>query len=104
MALEINKSNHDEIINSGKPVVIDFWAEWCGPCRNIAPYIEELAEIYGDKAIVGKINVEESNELAVLYGVRHIPTVIYIKNGKLMDKQIGVANKDVFAAKLEAIL
>lgn len=105
MALEINKSNHEEIINSGKPVILDFWATWCGPCRLIAPFIEEIAEEYGDRVIVGKVNMEDDNEeLAARYGIRNIPTVLYIKNGKLLDKQIGAADKKVYTSKLDAIL
>lgn len=105
MALEVNKSNYDEIINSGKPVVLDFWATWCGPCRTIAPYIDEIANEYEGKAIIGKVNMDDDNDdLAVKYGVRNIPTVLYIKDGQLVDKQVGVANKSVYVQKLEAIL
>jgi thioredoxin 1 len=104
MALNVNRANYDEVINSGKPVVLDFWATWCGPCRVIAPYIDELASEYGDKAIVGKVNVDEDSELAAEYGVRNIPTVLFIKDGQLIDKQVGAAGKEVFVQKLEAIL
>ncbi|MDR1170634.1 MAG: thioredoxin [Prevotellaceae bacterium] len=106
MALEVNKFNYDEVISSDKPVILDFWAGWCVPCRSIAPIIDEIANEYEGKAIVGKVNVDDdgNNELALLYGVRNIPAVLYIKNGKLVDKQIGAAGKDVFVKKLEAIL
>jgi thioredoxin 1 len=105
MALEINRANYDEVISSNKPVVLDFWATWCVPCKVIAPYIDEIAEKYEGKVIVGKVNIDDNNDdLAVKYGVRNIPTVLFIKNGQLIDKQIGVAEKDVFVKKLEAIL
>jgi thioredoxin 1 len=105
MALNVNRANYEEVINSGKPVVLDFWATWCGPCRVIAPYIEELASEYEDKVIVGKVNMEDDNdELAIMYGVKNIPTVLYIKDGQLIDKQVGAAGKDVFVQKLKAIL
>jgi thioredoxin 1 len=105
MALEVNRTNYEEIINSDKPVVLDFWATWCGPCRAIAPYIDEIANEYEGKVIVGKVNLDDDNdELAVMYGVRSIPAVLYIKNGQLVDKQVGAAGKDVFVQKLKAIL
>jgi thioredoxin 1 len=105
MALEVNRANYEEVINSDKPVVLDFWATWCGPCRVIAPYIDEIAKEYEGKAIVGKVNLDDDNdELAVKYGVRNIPAVLYFKDGKLVDKQVGAAGKDVFVRKLEAIL
>lgn len=105
MALEVNKSNYEEIINSGKPVVLDFWATTCGPCRVIAPYIDEMATEYEGKAIVGKVNLDDDNdELALKYGIRNIPTVLYIKNGQVVDKQVGSANKTVYVQKLDAIL
>jgi thioredoxin 1 len=105
MALEVNRANYEEVINSDKPVVLDFWATWCGPCRAIAPYIDEIAKEYEGKVIVGKVNIDDDNdELAISYGVRNIPAVLYIKNGKVVDKQVGAAGKDVFVQKLKAIL
>jgi thioredoxin 1 len=88
----------------GKPMVVDFWATWCGPCKKIGPYIEELAENYGDRAIIGKVDVDENDELAIRYGVRNIPTVLFLRNGEIVDKQIGAAPKAVFEAKLQSIL
>ena len=104
MAMEVNNSNYDEIISSDKPVVLDFWATWCGPCKAIAPYIDELAVEFEGKALIGKVNVDENNDIAMKYGVRNIPTVIFIKDGKQVDKQVGAASKAVFRQKLQALL
>jgi thioredoxin 1 len=105
MVLEVNRANYDEVINSDKVIILDFWATWCGPCRAIAPYIDEIAEEYESRVIVGKVNMDDDNEdLAIKYGIRNIPAVLYIKDGKLVDKQIGAAGKDVFVQKLKAIL
>ncbi|MFI3333592.1 MAG: thioredoxin [Rikenellaceae bacterium] len=104
MALTITKENFEELIAGDKPVVIDFWAEWCGPCRNIAPIIEELADEYEGKVAIGKCDVEENDDIVGKYGVRNIPTVIFIKNGELVDKQVGAASKDAFKAKIEKLL
>lgn len=89
---------------SGKPVVIDFWAEWCGPCRMIAPIVDELAAEYGDKVVIGKCDVEENDEITTKYGVRNIPTIIFLKNGELVDKQVGACSKDALKAKIENLL
>lgn len=104
MALAITDFNFDELLAEGKPMVVDFWATWCGPCKKIGPYIEELAENYGDRAIIGKVDVDENDELAIRYGVRNIPTVLFLRNGEIVDKQIGAAPKAVFEAKLQSIL
>ncbi|MDR2467282.1 MAG: thioredoxin [Prevotellaceae bacterium] len=105
MALEINKSNYEEIISSGNPVILDFWATWCGPCRVIAPYIDAIAEEYGDRVIVGKVNIDDSNEeLAAKYGIRNIPTVLFIKNGEVLDRLVGISDKKVYVSKLKAML
>lgn len=104
MALEFNESNFEnEVLKSDKPVVVDFWAEWCGPCRNIAPIFDELHTQYADKAKVGKVNVDESPAIAAKYGIRNIPTVLYFKNGELADKQVGAVNKKTFEDKLKAL-
>ncbi|MBQ0103154.1 MAG: thioredoxin [Prevotellaceae bacterium] len=102
--MEITSENYQEIISQGKPVVLDFWATWCGPCKKIAPLLEQLAEEYADKVIIGKVNVEDEDDLATEYSIRNIPTVVYIKDGKVVDKFVGAATKDVFEDKLKAIL
>lgn len=102
--MEITDSNYKELIESGKPVVIDFWATWCGPCRMVGPIIEELAATYGDQAVIGKCDVDNNTDVTADYGIRNIPTVIFFKDGKQVDKQVGSASKSVFEEKLKAIL
>jgi thioredoxin 1 len=104
MALELNQNNFDEIIKSEKPVLVDFWAEWCGPCRMVGPIVEELATDYQDKAVVGKVNVDNNSEISMKYGIRNIPTLLIFKNGEVVDKQVGVVPKEVLAGKLDAQL
>ena len=104
MALQITDESFRELIAGDKPVVVDFWAEWCGPCRMIGPAIEELSEEYGDKAIIGKVNVDENDEIPSEYGIRSIPTLLFFKDGKLVDKHVGVASKNLLEEKLKAIL
>ncbi len=104
MALTISKENFEELIASDKPVVIDFWAEWCGPCRTIAPIIDELATEYEGQVVIGKCDVEDNDDIVGKYGVRNIPTVIFLKGGELVDKQVGAASKDAFKAKIEKLL
>ena len=103
MALEITTNNLDELIASGKPVVIDFWAEWCGPCRMLTPIIEELAGEYENDVIIGKCNVDDNNDVAVKYGIRNIPTVIFLKGGEVVDKQVGACSKAALAEKIEKL-
>ncbi len=105
MAREINDTNYKELLESGKPVVIDFWAPWCGPCRSIAPIIEELAATYEDRAVIGKYNVDEGDELSVEYGIRNIPTLLFFdKSGNMVDKHVGTITNDLLTSKIDALL
>lgn len=105
MALEINDLNFKEIISNSKiPVVIDFWAEWCGPCRMVGPEVEALAADFEGKAIIGKCDVEANSAVAAEYGIRHIPTILFFKDGQLVDKQIGATKKSFLAEKLNKLL
>ena len=104
MALEITDSNFQEILAEGKPVIMDFWAPWCGPCKMVGPIIDELATEYEGKVIIGKCDVDENGDVAAEYGIRNIPTVLFFKNGELVDKQVGSAPKSAYVAKIEAIL
>jgi thioredoxin 1 len=104
MALQITDSNFHELIQGEKPVVVDFWAEWCGPCRMIGPIIEELAESYDGQVIIGKVNVDENDEISTEYGILSIPTVLFFKNGELVNKHVGAASKAVIEEKLKELL
>ncbi len=100
-AIEINDGNFAEIVASGKPVLVDFWAEWCGPCRIIGPVVEELAGDCEGKAIVGKLNVDFNPEVSAKFNVRSIPTLLFFNKGELVDKQVGVAGKADLLKKLQ---
>lgn len=104
MALQITDANFDELANSGKLVVLDFWAEWCGPCRMVSPIIDELATEYEGKAIIGKMDVDNNDEVVGRFGVRNIPTILFIKNGEVVDKVVGANKKDTFVSKIDANL
>ena len=104
MEVTITSENFETLKNGQKPLVIDFWATWCGPCRMVAPIISEMAEKYDGKIVVGKCDVEESEELAAEFGIRNIPTVIFIKDGEVVDKLVGAAAKQKFEEKFEALL
>ncbi|MCD7936400.1 MAG: thioredoxin [Tannerellaceae bacterium] len=104
MALEVTDSNFEELVNSGKPMVLDFWAEWCGPCRMVGPVIEDLAKEYAGRVNVGKMDVDNNNDVVSQFGIRNIPTVLFFKDGKVVDKQVGAAQKAAFIDKVEALL
>jgi thioredoxin 1 len=104
MAVEVLDNNFKEIINSGKPVVIDFWATWCGPCRMVSPIIDELSEEYADKVVVGKCDVDNNSDITVEFGIRNIPTVLFFKDGVQVDKQVGAVSKSVFEEKIKSLL
>ena len=103
MALEIKDSNFEELLASGKPVVVDFWATWCGPCKKIAPDVEALAEEYKDQVIIGKCDVDDNDELTGKFGVRNIPTVLFIKDGEVKDKTVGAVTKAQLEEKIKAL-
>lgn len=103
-AIEITDANFEEVLKSDKPVLVDFWAEWCGPCKMIGPIVEELAGDYEGKAVVGKVDVDSNPAVAQALGIRSIPTLMFFKGGKLVDKQIGAVPKVVLSQKLDAQL
>lgn len=105
MALEVNDTNFDEVVvKADKPVIVDFWAEWCGPCRILGPIIEEISTEYSGKAVVVKCDVDNSPQVTAKYGIRNIPTVLYFKEGKIADKQVGAVPKSSLLSKLNALL
>jgi thioredoxin 1 len=105
MALVITDANFDEVVlKSDKPVLVDFWAEWCGPCRMVGPVVEELAKEFEGKAVVGKVDVDSNPEISMKFGIRNIPALLFFKGGEIVDKQIGAVPKSVLAQKLTAQL
>ena len=105
MAKEINEQNfQDTVLNADKPVVLDFWAAWCGPCRIIGPVIDELAKEYEGKAVIGKVDVDQNPEISMEYGIRSIPTLLFFKDGKLVDRTVGVMSKTQLTQKIEDLL
>jgi len=105
MALEITDANFDtETGVEDKIVVLDFWAQWCGPCRMVGPIIDQLSEEYKDQAIIGKVDVDSNPETSMKFGVRNLPTILFIKNGEVVDRQVGAVPKPVLEKKLQALL
>jgi len=104
MALEFTDSNLKEYVAGDKLVVVDFWAEWCGPCRMITPIIDELAKEYEGKALVGKMNVDDNTETPEAFGIRNIPTILFFKNGELVDKHVGMIQKSALEEKINALI
>lgn len=105
MAIEVTDANFEDVVlKSDKPVLVDFWAEWCGPCRMVAPIVAELAEEYNGKAVVAKMDVDSNPETSVKFGIRNIPTILFFKNGEVVDKQVGAVPKTTLASKLDAII
>ncbi|MDR0546470.1 MAG: thioredoxin [Dysgonamonadaceae bacterium] len=104
MALQITDANFQDLVKGDKPVVVDFWAEWCGPCKMITPFVDELAAEYEGKVVIGKVNVDENEDLPAEYGIRSIPTLLFFKNGELVDKHVGAATKAILEAKVQGLL
>ena len=105
MAVELTDANFEQlVIKSDKPVLVDFWAEWCGPCRMVGPVVEELSKEYDGKAVVGKVNVDVNPNISAQFGIRNIPTILFFKNGEIVDKQVGAVAKSVLDGKLKAQL
>ncbi len=105
MAIELTDANFDELVlKSGKPVLVDFWAEWCGPCRIIAPFVQEISQEFEGKAVVGKVDVDSNPGISAKFGIRNIPTLLFFKNGEVADKQVGAVQKSAIVAKLKALL
>ena len=102
--IEITDANFEEILSTEQPVLIDFWAEWCGPCKMIGPVVSELANEYDGKAIIGKVDVDNNPEVSAKFGIRSIPTLLFFKNQEIVDKQVGAVPKAVLSQKLEAQL
>lgn len=104
MALQITDANFEELLNSGKPLVVDFWAEWCGPCRMVAPIIDELSTEYEGRVTIGKLDVDNNAEVVGQFGIRNIPTILFFKDGKIVDKIVSAVPKPQIVAKIESLL
>ncbi len=105
MAVEFTESNFETLaLQTDKPVMVDFWAEWCGPCRMVGPIVEEISNDYDGKAVIGKVNVDENPGISAKYGIRNIPTILFLKNGEVVDKSVGAVPKNILTGKLDAQL
>ena len=104
MEIKLTVENFESVTNPGKPLLIDFWATWCGPCRMMSPIVDELAAEFEGKVVIGKCDVEQNDDITMKYGVRNIPTIIFLKGGELVDKQVGACSKDALKAKIEKLL
>ncbi len=104
MALQITDATINEVLQTDKLVVIDFWAEWCGPCKMVGPIIEQISEEYKDKVVVGKLDVDNNDETTSKYGIRNIPTILFIKNGEVVDKVVGAGAKNLFTDKIDKLI
>lgn len=105
MALELTDTNFDStVLKSDKPVLVDFWAEWCGPCRMVGPIVEELAKEYEGKVVIGKLDVDNNPAVSAQFGIRNIPTILFFKNGEVVDKQVGAVPKSVLAGKINSLI
>ncbi|MDO4737179.1 MAG: thioredoxin [Bacteroidales bacterium] len=103
--MEINDSNYNDVLAQNKPMVLDFWATWCGPCRKVGPTIQELAEEYEGQVIVGKVNIEEeADDLIAEFGIRNVPTILFLKGGQVVDKVVGAVPKSTLEEKIKALL
>lgn len=104
MALQITDATINEVLQTDKLVVIDFWAEWCGPCKMVGPIIEQISEEYKDKVVVGKLDVDNNDDTTSKYGIRNIPTILFIKNGEVVDKVVGAGAKNLFTDKIDKLI
>ena len=104
MTLQITDATLDDVLQTDKLVLIDFWAEWCGPCKMIGPIIDEIGEEYQDEVVVGKVDVDNNDETTTRYGIRNIPTVLFIRNGEVVDKVVGAGAKSLFTEKIDKLL
>ena len=105
MTIEVNDTNFEEVVlKSDKPVLVDFWAEWCGPCRMVGPIVDELSNDYAEKVVVTKLDVDSSPATSAKFGIRNIPTILFFKNGEVVDKQVGAVPKSSLAEKLDSLL